>query len=140
MVKARWLNQAGCYTDATLRLAILADIHGNLHALEAVLDDIERQQPDLTVINGDLVNRGPNNQAVMARFQDLSLPATLGNHDLLMRKWVTRDPDLPESWFRDPIWEGTAWCARQFERGGWIDTLAALPMTHRIELDGARTR
>ncbi len=120
-----------------MRLAILADIHGNLHALEAVLADVERQHVDLMVVNGDLVNRGPNNLEVMARLQGLGLAATLGNHDDLMRKWVARDPDLPNSWFGDPFWEGTAWCASQLARGGWIDTLAAMPLTHRIALDGA---
>lgn len=116
-----------------MRVAILADIHGNLHALEAVLADIERQMVDQVIINGDLVNRGPNNVAVMERVTQGDYQLILGNHDDLMRKWVERDPDLPPAWFEDPFWEGTAWCARQLERAGWIDALKALPMTRRIE-------
>ena len=42
----------------TMRLAVLADTHGNLPALEAVLADIERHNVDHTVVAGDLVG-GP---------------------------------------------------------------------------------
>ncbi len=41
-----------------MKIAVLSDIHGNLPALEAVLDDIEAWGPDQVVVNGDLVNRG----------------------------------------------------------------------------------
>lgn len=120
-----------------MRLAVIADIHGNLHALEAVLADVVRSQVDALVVNGDLVNRGPNNEAVLERVRDLDAPITLGNHDDLMRKWVKRDPDLPAEWFDDPFWRGTAWAAERLERSGWIDALTRLPMTHRIDLVGA---
>jgi predicted phosphodiesterase len=120
-----------------LRLAIIADIHGNLHALEAVLADLDRSAADLVVVNGDLVNRGPGNEAVLERVRALGAPTTLGNHDDLMRKWVTRDPDIPAAWFDDPFWRGTAWAAERLERAGWIGWLAERPMTHRLDLPGA---
>lgn len=50
-----------------MKLAIIADIHGNRYALEAVLIDIARQGVDRVVVNGDMVNRGPDNVAVMER-------------------------------------------------------------------------
>jgi len=62
---------------------------------------------------------------------------TLGNHDDLMRKWVEHDRDIPTSWFSDPFWEGTAWCAKQLERTGWIEALRDLPMSYRLPLQGA---
>ena len=43
-----------------MRLAILADIHGNIHALETVLDHITRQGIDRLVILGDVVGCGPD--------------------------------------------------------------------------------
>lgn len=112
-----------------MRLAILADIHGNLQALDAVLADVEDAGADRVVVNGDMVNRGPNNLAVMERLTDARLTMTLGNHDDLMRKWVEHDPDLPPAWFDDPYWQGTAWCAEQLDHAGWIDTFRDLPMT-----------
>ena len=41
-----------------MRIAAIADIHGNLPALEAVLADVERESPDLTVVCGDVAS-GP---------------------------------------------------------------------------------
>jgi len=120
-----------------MRLAILADIHGNLHALEAVLADIERQSVDLIVVNGDLVNRGPANVAVLDRVRSLDAVVTLGNHDDLVRKWIDRDADIPADWYEDPFWLSTAWCARQVVAADRLDDLRALPMTHRIEVPGA---
>jgi predicted phosphodiesterase len=42
-----------------MKLAVLADIHGNFPALQAVADHIGRWQPDAVVVAGDIVNRGP---------------------------------------------------------------------------------
>ncbi|BAZ93138.1 diadenosine tetraphosphatase [Thiohalobacter thiocyanaticus] len=42
-----------------MKFAVLSDAHGNLPALTAVLDDIERWGADQVIVNGDLVNRGP---------------------------------------------------------------------------------
>ena len=42
-----------------MKIAVLSDIHGNLPALQTVTADIDQWQPDLVVVNGDIVNRGP---------------------------------------------------------------------------------
>lgn len=42
-----------------MKIAVLSDIHGNLPALKAVSAHIESWQPDLVVVNGDIINRGP---------------------------------------------------------------------------------
>lgn len=42
-----------------MKVAVISDVHGNLPALEAVLEDVEAWAPDEVVVNGDLVNRGP---------------------------------------------------------------------------------
>lgn len=41
-----------------MRLAVLSDIHANLHALEAVWADLEAQKPDAVYCLGDLVGYG----------------------------------------------------------------------------------
>ena len=41
------------------RLAVLADIHGNLPALKAVIDDMAQFEVDHVVVAGDSVNWGP---------------------------------------------------------------------------------
>ena len=41
------------------KVAVISDIHGNLPALETVIAHVEAWQPDMVVVNGDIVNRGP---------------------------------------------------------------------------------
>src|SRR5437868_15417503 len=41
-----------------MRVAVIADVHGNLPALEAVLEEIERERPDVIVSCGDVAS-GP---------------------------------------------------------------------------------
>ena len=120
---------------------MIADIHANDHALEAVLEDILAQKVDMVVVNGDMVNRGPNNVAVLERllYSDFpfSLRFTMGNHDDLMRKWVERDSDIPVAWFDDPFWQGMAWSAAQIAAAGLIPALCDLPMTQSLKLPQA---
>lgn len=51
----------------SLRIAIVADIHGNLAALDAVLLDIAPHKPDRLLIAGDLVMNGPRPSEVIGR-------------------------------------------------------------------------
>ena len=122
-----------------MRLAIISDIHGNIHALEAVLRDIETLHVDQIIVNGDMVNRAPNNVTVLDRLMGRGYIITLGNHEDLMRKWIERDSSLPADWFDDPFWKGTAWSVQQLLESGWIDRLRNLPITYRVEEPGAPT-
>lgn len=119
-----------------MKVAVLADIHGNLSALEAVLADVRDSGASEIVVNGDMVNRGPQNTEVLELLAGTDAEMILGNHDDLLRMWVDRDGALPPDWFENPFWQGTAWCARQLERSGWIDFLRELPMSRRIALPG----
>jgi len=64
-----------------MRIAILADIHGNLPALEATLVDLDQQAPDAIFLAGDQINRCPWNNEVMDRIVDYGWPTIAGNHD-----------------------------------------------------------
>jgi diadenosine tetraphosphatase ApaH/serine/threonine PP2A family protein phosphatase len=67
-----------------MRVAVVSDIHSNLHALEAVLAAIEAEAPDELWCLGDLVGYGarPNECcAAIAERADLCLA---GNHDLVV--------------------------------------------------------
>jgi predicted phosphodiesterase len=64
-----------------MRVAVLADAHGNLLALEAVLADLRAQAPDLVVNLGDLFT-GPFDPAGSADAQiALECPTLAGNHE-----------------------------------------------------------
>ena len=65
-----------------MRYAILADIHSNLAALTAVLDDIERRGGvDEVWCLGDVVGYGPEPRECIARLRQVSQVCVLGNHD-----------------------------------------------------------
>jgi putative phosphoesterase len=64
-----------------MKLAIISDIHANLHALEAVWDDIEERSPDAVYCLGDLVGYGAYPNETIALIRDRSIPTIMGNYD-----------------------------------------------------------
>ena len=62
-----------------MRLAVLADIHGNIYALEAVLADLKLQSPDMVVVLGDSVVKFAHNRAVVDALDDLPHMGIAGN-------------------------------------------------------------
>lgn len=64
-----------------MRIAVIADVHGNRLALEAVLAHIEAARPDFVLNLGDLVS-GPFDPAGAAELQmSLGCPTIAGNHE-----------------------------------------------------------
>ena len=65
-----------------MRALILSDIHANLEALEAVLDDAQaRGGFDVIWCLGDTVGYGPDPGACIDRIREFELVAVAGNHD-----------------------------------------------------------
>jgi len=64
-----------------VRFAIYSDIHGNRHALEAVLADIARTEFDAVYCLGDLVGYGAFPNEVTERVRALQTPTVIGNYD-----------------------------------------------------------
>jgi predicted phosphodiesterase len=76
-----------------MKIAVLSDVHGNVPALQAVLEDLVRWHPDEVIVNGDLVNRGPYSLHVLQLLQR-ELPAARflrGNHE----NWLLRCAESP---------------------------------------------
>ncbi len=78
------------------KLALLADIHGNSHALAAVLAELERLQPDRVVINGDLINAVPDSNGVLEIIRKHDFVVTRGNHEFYYLNYGT-PYDVPHS-------------------------------------------
>lgn len=74
-----------------MRIAVLSDIHSNLEALEAVLDDMAQVGADTIVCLGDLVGYGPDPEAVVTRVRDLDCLAIQGNHEAALAVKKERD-------------------------------------------------
>lgn len=64
-----------------MRIAVLADVHANLPALEAVLDDAVALGCDTIWCVGDVVGRGPHPGEVITELQRMGLPTIQGNWD-----------------------------------------------------------
>ena len=64
-----------------MQYALLSDIHSNLEALEAVLEDIAGQTVDELLCLGDLVGYGADPNECIQRIRDLTSHVVAGNHD-----------------------------------------------------------
>ncbi len=63
-----------------MKRALISDIHSNLEALEAVLEDIHRQGSSEVYCLGDIVGYGPNPRECLEKVMELDL-CIRGNHD-----------------------------------------------------------
>jgi predicted phosphodiesterase len=66
------------------RFGVIADVHANLHALDAVLAFLERQEVDAYICAGDLVGYGPFPNECVRRVLALPGRSVAGNHDLMV--------------------------------------------------------
>jgi putative phosphoesterase len=77
-----------------MRVAIVADIHGNLTAFDAVLADIESKAPDLVLQGGDLALMGAQPAQVIDRIRELGWLGVVGNTDEAL--WRPREQQRQE--------------------------------------------
>lgn len=68
-----------------MRTVVIADIHGNLEALDAVLEDIREKNTARIFSLGDNVGYGADPEAVMERLRERGILSVLGNHELAMK-------------------------------------------------------
>lgn len=64
-----------------MRIAVIGDIHANLPALRAVVDDVARIGADELFCVGDVVGRGPHPNEVVEELRRLEVPTVQGNWD-----------------------------------------------------------
>ncbi len=91
-----------------MRVAVVSDIHGNLHALEAVLDALEREAPDELWCLGDLVGYGARPNECCAAIAPRASICLVGNHDLAVRGTIdlaefSGDAGTAARWTRDVL-------------------------------------
>ena len=109
------------------KLAILSDIHANLPALEAVIEDLAQFPVDYVVVTGDVINFGPFTQQVVQRVIENEWAVIRGNGELFLLDYNT--PRAPNEW-DDPIaFPIPPWLNRQLDSNfknaiaTWADTL-----------------
>ena len=67
-----------------MRVAIVSDIHGNLTAFDAVLEDIRQASPDLVLHGGDLADGGSSPKEIVDCIRDLGWKGVMGNTDEML--------------------------------------------------------
>jgi diadenosine tetraphosphatase ApaH/serine/threonine PP2A family protein phosphatase len=97
------------------RVAVLADVHGNVPALAAVLADLDAQAPDEVLVGGDLVGRGPQGAEVVRRLAARGWPSVKGNHEDYMLDF--RRGQVPEDWLFTDEWSAARWMAAELGEG-----------------------
>lgn len=110
-----------------MRLAVLADLHSNLHALEAVERSITSHGVDALVVLGDLVGYNAKPEQTVDWVRGRSAIAVAGNHD----RDVTRDKQRAGTGRAATI--AQAWTRTQLSDES-LDFLSNLPNIH-VEQD-----
>ena len=99
------------YTHAMSRVAAIYDIHGNLPALEAVLDEVRAAHVDIVVVGGDLVP-GPMPRETVARVRSIDVPVFFiqgnGDREVVACRRGASNRRLPE-----PVQDVLGWSAEQ---------------------------
>ena len=113
------------------RLAVLADIHGNLPALKAVIDDMAQFAVDHVIVAGDSVNVGPFSREVLEVISERNWAIIRGNNAFYATEYKT--PRMPAHWssFTLPPWLLEQLGAK------WINVLACLPDTLSLRFPDA---
>jgi len=70
-------------------IALISDIHANIDALEAVLEDIDRQEMEEILCLGDVVGYGAAPAECVKLIRERCAVTLMGNHD----EYLVRDPD-----------------------------------------------
>jgi predicted phosphodiesterase len=87
-----------------MRVAALYDIHGNFHALEAVLADLEKVDADVVLVGGDVV-LGPFPRETLELLDELGdrVRFIRGNGDRMVVE-PPLDPTDPSPWLERQAW------------------------------------
>jgi hypothetical protein len=122
-----------------MKVAVLADIHGNLPALEAVLEDLDEHAPDRIVLLGDIAG-GPMPAQTLDRLAELGERAVWvhGNGERELVDTYDKEPPTdgerpksPQQTASDKKNAGTGLMRRRHR-----DLIAGLPMTVTLDVDG----
>jgi predicted phosphodiesterase len=124
-----------------VRIAVVSDVHGSIKALRAVVEDVDREKPDLVIHGGDLAVNGPRPAEVIDLIRELGWPGVVGNTDEML--WTpeglveqeTRAPALRDLLRVLFLHTGPATAeALGDERIGWLKKLPSIWQEHGMIL------
>jgi len=113
-------------------LAVISDIHANMEALTAVLDDIATRKVEQIICLGDVVGYGPEPKECVDKVMEVASVTLMGNHDFAVLYEPTNFNIGAESacyWTRQQLQTDTADLAKA--NGRW-DFLGKLKIKHAV--------
>ena len=85
-----------------MRIALIADIHSNILALESVMQGIKKHRPDIIISLGDQVNLGPCPKETLALLKSEDVVCLHGNHERYILSAMAGDPAYQAANFAAP--------------------------------------
>jgi len=120
-----------------MKIAALADIHGNYQALIAVIDHVERWKPDLVFVLGDIINRGPCSRdclhLIQQKIESDSWQTITGNHEQYVLRFDS--PDAPRNENQFELSKIIHWTYQSLSPGD-IQSVKELPLEIETQLPG----
>jgi len=113
-----------------MKFAIIADIHGNLEALEAVLEDIKIQKCTHFACLGDIVGYNANPRECLEIIRKMGIPCVKGNHD----EYCSSDGPLTD--FNPYAAQAVNWTRRQLteDEKKWLRELKYVRMVKNFTI------
>lgn len=108
-----------------MRMAIISDVHANLAALQAVVEDIGKYSPTEIVCLGDTVGYGPQPAECLALVREICSLVLMGNHEHAVLYGAEQFTPLAQI--------AIDWTTRVLHHSGSLDYLNSLSPDHRRE-------
>lgn len=116
-----------------MRIAVIADIHGNCIALDAALSDIHASRVDRIVCLGDTVQGGSQPNETVERLRALACPIVMGNAD----DWLLKEEANSMEVISKEQREVRAWTISKLSSKN-LDFIRGYQKTVKIALDNSR--
>lgn len=118
-------------------IALLSDVHANLHALDAVLADVDRRgDADAVYHLGDLVGYGAFPDEVVARLRERGIAGVAGNYDSTVAAAAAHCGCRSESPAQERLAHASYAFTRERVTEGTRRVLAALPFSMDVRPRG----
>ena len=90
-----------------MRIALIADIHSNILALEAVMKAVRKHSPDMILSLGDQVNLGPCPRETLSLLRAEKVICLHGNHERYILSAMAGDPGYAGANFASLRWKAS---------------------------------
>lgn len=111
-----------------MKYAVISDIHGNLEALNAVIDHSRERQVEQYLCLGDIVGYGANPRECIKKVRSLNAECVIGNHDHA----IAGLSDL--AYFNSHAKTAALWTAEMLEEDD-LEFLRSLPYVRKVSDD-----